>query len=379
MLVCLICWLSSNEAMAGALIGALAQARVMTQYAYDSNITRSEEKPLSDRIYIVSPSLHLGMRHKQHSLNLTYNAQLARYEEYFSENYNSHSANALLNISNYKGFRYVGQLQYSQSKEERGAPNTSVQSLDEPVRLQRYSGGTRITYERSKFGGALYLDLSLRGVSFDNIEEKYRNSDNGVLELGGDFLLTGKTSGILKFSASTTRFRFEEARQGDSTIFVYAGGLSWKTTGKTTSQALLGYNSKQYRNSGGQMFGTVFGNVSINWKRKSFSKGNIKLDHSIVNNTPANTQNVVDTGLSASYNHRFSKRFSSSIQTSTSMIQYQGDRTDRYQRALFQASYKLFPKITTDYAIEWVARDSKSPGLSNNAMIFRISIDAVVF
>lgn len=154
---------------------------------YDDNIFATRTQTRSDRVLHLLPSLDIRSSWSEHSLGLTAGADIARYDDYSSEDYEDYWLNTDGRYDFSDAFNLFGGVGYSREHEERGSPDdqngkeptvfsSQAAHLGSEVKLGEFGLRFGGTYEELDFDD---VDTTL-GMTINNDDRDRRLLDAGI-------------------------------------------------------------------------------------------------------------------------------------------------------------------------------------------------------
>ena len=219
----------------------------------NDNIFYRENSKISDSIFHIRPWANLKSDWSRHALNLNIYADIARYDEFNTEDYSDWVASLNGRIDVKRGSNFNYKASYMQLHEDRSSPDDVRGIKPTKFSLSGFDVGYSHTFNRVT--AALNYDradtdyddnVRLDGEIVDN-QDRDRTRD--ALTLRVDYDLSGER-GIF-FSAAGNNVDYDEkvdngGFERSSDGYNVRGGLSWDTAGVLVGEIYLEYINQEY-------------------------------------------------------------------------------------------------------------------------------------
>lgn len=247
--------------------------RIEAGTTYDSNVFATQNNTEHDFIFLVRPQVAVRSDWNNHALNLTAQADVARFREFKRLNYEDYQLNANGRLDITRSTALSGELFHRRNHESPGDPDVLF-SVNEPIIYRTTGGevGLRQTFNRVRArlsGQATYYefdDARLVGGFIDRQDDRDRWEYAGTARVGYEFI--DGYEAFVQGALSKTNYRRGTDYAGfdrDSTGKEFAVGASADLTGLLTGEAYVGYLSKDYTDARLKDFSGIGFGGSLTW------------------------------------------------------------------------------------------------------------------
>ncbi len=221
---------------------------------YDDNIFRTDGSEVDDFITVLSPSLNLKSNWNRHSLNFGASADIGRYADRTTENYEDYNVNTGGTLDITRRSHLSGGLSYAKLHEERGSPDAANGINPTEYKLANADASFRQQLNRVNVtvGGTAknynYDDVSLSGGGVSNQDDRDRNEYEGSVRLG--YEIVPQYEAFVKTTVNKRSYISSVDDAGvnrDSNGYALDGGVRIDLTGKTFGDVFVGYRSQDYK------------------------------------------------------------------------------------------------------------------------------------
>ncbi len=242
----------------GARVGSfLFSPSIGVDGKFNSNIFAQETDEVDDFIAIVKPSLALVSDWNNGYLGLFANADIARYADNTSENYEDINLSAAARIDVAGNSNITFDIGYSDLHEDRGSPD-AVGSQIEPTTFSIFSAGVGFVRDEGLVSFAVAADYEKR--DFDNVanvgggtsinDDRDRETYTGSARLG--YHLNEEYEAFVKFTTLGVQYddsRIDGGPLRDSDGWSVVGGTAFNLGGASEGEFYLGYEKRDFDSS----------------------------------------------------------------------------------------------------------------------------------
>lgn len=345
---------------------------------YDDNIYALPSDTIADWVWVVSPTLSAESQWDTHRLRLDAGAELGRYDEYTSEDYDDWWVNADGRFDLAPGSNLFGGLGFSQEHEDRGSPDAVAPTDTLAAIPAEPTVYTALTAQ----GGVVHRlgDTQLRaGATFERldyddvpslagstIDSDYR--DRRVLGLALRLSHPLDDRRDLFVQAHWNQRRYDETPDAygydrDSDGYRLAVGLKGQLARGLEAEGYVGYLRQDYEDP---RFDTVSAPDfagKINWRTGPRTGVRLTLERSVNETTLEGSSSYLYTNLAASVAHQLDDRTTLNANLGGGLVAYQDvGRDDWIYTAGVSARYQIVPQVYLTAGYRWVRRDSNEGG-----------------
>jgi hypothetical protein len=296
--------------------GFVLQPGVELAYENNDNIFYLESDEISDSIIHVRPWANLNSDWSRHELNLSFYADIGRYDDFSSEDYEDWitSLNGHIEVKRDSNFNYTAS--YMQLHEDRSSPDDAGGINPTEFTYSGFNVGYGHTFNR--LTAALNYDLADTDYS-DNIngdgdilDNQDRDRSRNALMLRLDYELPGQ-NGIF-FSATGNNVEYDQninssGFERSSSGYNFQGGMSWNMTGVLVGDLFLEYIKQEYDDP---RFADVDGfgiGASLDWTPTELTNINILVRNGLQETTQGDTSGYFSTLYSARLQHELRRNW----------------------------------------------------------------------
>ena len=329
-----------------------------SNYLFDNNYFKTNSNHVSEHTLKITPSASVSIQEKRSVLNFKYTGVYGLNLNTTDENQLDHKIHTgfALKLGKTSAFDFLAE--YLTSRDERGVSASPVTS---GAPLANWSGKKTsanltvplIPKVKIKFGGTL---------EERNYETAYIGSSRNIISanLAAIIPATFKTAFQIKYGHQSTSYH--TSTSSSSNLNHLSTGVSWRTSGKTTSYANFGFEKNSAIKTSSTYSG-LFVDIKFHWKRKSYST----VDFTVSRKT-TDTGNVADGSLvsnivNISWKHRYTSKWSSTIGSNQSYDQYELGRKDAYVSPNIGISLAQSKKLSYKLSISSIKRKSNQSAL----------------
>ena len=262
---------------------------------FNTNIFAQDEDKVDDFIAVIKPSLSLVSDWNNGLLSLTAEADIGRYADSSTENYEDIRMNANSRIDISRGSNIKFNVGFSDLHEDRGSPDVSgVQ--DAPTTYSLFTLGAG--FERDEGVVSFAIDGQYDNFDFDdtgivgggvfNNDDRDRDRLEGSVRVGYD--LNEDYEAFVKFT--TLKVDYDDSREDggplrDSDGWSVVGGAAFNLTGKSEGEFYVGYQKRDFDSATlNDSSEAIFG-ASILWEATGLTSVRISIDRDVNETTVA--------------------------------------------------------------------------------------------
>jgi hypothetical protein len=327
---------------------------------YNDNVYATSTDELSDTILILTPLLKINSRWEKHRLRFEAGANLGRYQEYTTEDYDDYWIDASGNYELSPATSLFGSAGYARKHESRDSKDSN-QSGEEP---------TPYSVTSLQLGGRHTLgDTVLRAVAsyekldFDNVPGLY-NDDRDRTQNGLGLRVTRELDRQTRvYVQGLLNQRDYVMTMGgvnrDSSGYDAVVGLIRNFGKKDRFEAYAGVLSQDYEDSAFKRFTTADFGLKLRWYPAETYKVTGNLNRSLRETTEQGSSGYLLTKLDLQLEKTFSADFLGYISYTYGFYDYQGiGRKDDYNGLTLGLNYSLNRHVLISGSYSYIDNDS---------------------
>ena len=291
----------------GARLGSFnLHAGAELTYENNDNIFYLNKLEVDDSIFHVRPWANLNSDWSRHALNLSFFADIAKYNDWGSEDYEDWVASLDGRVDVRRGSNFNYKASYMQLHEDRSSPDSGGIKPNE-FTLSGFDVGYQHTFNR--LSAALNYDRAAtdydNNISFtgDILDNQDRDRTRDALTLRLDYEMSGQRGVFFSVAGNNIDYDQKFDRAGferSSDGYNVRGGVSWDMTGVLVGDLYLEYIDQEYDDT---RFEDVNGwgiGANLDWTPTELTNVSI-----LVRNGP---QETIQVGSSGYYSSLYSAR-----------------------------------------------------------------------
>ncbi len=346
---------------------------------YDDNIYALPSHEIADRILVVSPALSGESRWDSHRLSIDAGAELGRYDEYGTEDYDDWWVNANGRYDLATGSHLFGGLGLSQEHEDRGspdavAPTAALWAIDaEPTVYTALTGQGGIVHRLGATllrAGATYERLdyddvpSLAGTTIDN-DDRDRQVVGLALRLSRPIaehldLFAQALWNQRRYAHSPDDYGYYR----DSDGYRLAVGMKGQLARGLDAEGYVGYLSQDYDDPRFDRVSAPDFAGRLDWRVDPRTRARLTLERTLNETVLEGSSSYLYTHLAGSLTHRLSDRTTLAANLGAGLVAYQDvGRDDWIYSAGLSAGYRITDQLTVTAGYRFARRDSNDSGV----------------
>ncbi|MBX2857287.1 MAG: outer membrane beta-barrel protein [Cellvibrionaceae bacterium] len=377
-LLLITCANTSRAAESGGL-SASAQA----QLGQDNNVRRTQGAlEQSDRFLLLQPKLAWSGLRSKHRLELSLDADVARFQHEDELDYSDHNAvaTALLNHSHRLSSEFT--LSTTDRHEAAGSNNATSFAAGEFNRYRNNRALAEITYGTRVSTGQIALSAEQVKRRHTNNDQGFRDYDLNQLSAAFYYRAAPKTRLTLETSlgmfdyVNSGGFGFN-ASNDDRSVLV---GVEWRGTAQTTGTFKAGYQEKSYDDTSlGEISGLTLA-LDMLWRPTAATEVKLGASRSANESAIINTGGFIREFLRAKLRHQFGARTSlkANIGLGEEEFSFSADRTDKRYEFGVGLQRELAYRLTLACELLFDQRNSNQNQNDFNSRMLLISISSQI-
>ena len=346
---------------------------------YDDNIFATRTNTHSDRIMLVSPSLTIQSDWKKNQLKLTTGADIARYQDYHSENYNDFFVDGSGRLDLSPTANIFGGVGFAKQHESRTSPD-NVYGL-RPTKYYSSDAHLGTQFQLNNF--AVRFGGTAQKLNFNDVTTQtgiLNNDDRDRNVYGLGLRVTYNQSKTLQPFAQWVVDRRNYNNQFDDNGFQRSSDGYRLALGLTqhfkqvqgdiyVGRLIQNFNDSRFDRISKPDFG-----LRLNWRSSELTRFTASIDRTLEETTLYGASSALDTNYSISVNHWILPQTSFHSQLSYSQYDYQQNaRQDNYLTASFGLEHNLsrYIYLRGDYQYQQRQSNVHYTALSDSQNFYR--------
>jgi hypothetical protein len=336
---------------------------------HNDNIFATNVREESDSILRIKPELDLESNWNRHMLNLTASADIGRYRDNDSEDFEDYriSIDGRLDVQGEDTL--TGKVGYARKHVLRSSPND--QNGKEPT---TYDVGSASTAYRKRFNrfsfrvGAEFERRDYNDVK-SPLGKKINNDDQDRDELEGlvqlNYDISPQYSVFLRTRYNTIDYddTFDSrGLQRSSDGYKIVVGTELRLTGLLYGEVFAGYGKRNYDDSTLKNIDEPTGGVSLTWLPTQLTTVTFSVERYVSETVVSATSGILSTKGAVVVDHELLRSLLLQARLSTSEDDFEGiNRNDTYVGAGFGANYLMNRHLYLSLNYDYLDRDSDVP------------------
>jgi hypothetical protein len=343
----------------------MLSGRIVTSAYYDDNLFATQNDTVDDAVLLLSPSLQLVSDWQKHALRFRGGADLARYADYGSEDYNDYWLDSKGRYEPGGRLELFGGAGLRRAHEDRGSENDANGS--EPTQYTERTANAGVSLDYGGFNsqaGVSYTDLDYHDVdaSVGVIDNDDRDRSIGAAALRLSHALNETWQGFVHCRVEQRDYARSVASDGfrrSSDGYRVAVGLDTDQTGRLIGELSAGYLQQDYDDPRFDTVREADFSASLKWKAATNSLLKFHAVRSLEESTLAGSPAYLYTRYGVRLDQRVTPRLYADIgMTLGTADYYQSDRDDDY--TLATAGLAWIHDKRTSLSLDWYIQQRDS-------------------
>ncbi|MCE2595103.1 outer membrane beta-barrel protein [Motilimonas cestriensis] len=357
---------------------------VNAELKHDDNVTNAASNEQSSWASVIDPGVMVKLNPGNNEYILLYRLSKGSFFSSHNDDYTDHnlrlSGDWEFNDRNRAGLVY----DFNATHEARGTgiSDGAGNAIDEVIRYKTNYINASYGFGGMQATGRFKFNLGYFDQSYSNYRSITQYRDFDEMRYGGAFYyrVAPKTSLIFELLKNDKRYDTTDtsgvSRDSDD-HFAYVGA-TWDTTATVTGIAKVGYQNKDFKESGRKSFDGFSWDIGLTWQAKEYSKFDIGTRHKAKDPDQLGDY-IEESYYRAAWEHYWLERFSSNVSWSYIQDDYTGsarkDDTDEYQIAL---NYDIRRWLNLGMGYRVTEKDSTAANIGYDKNVFFISVNMVM-
>lgn len=370
---------------------------VFVSEQFEDNVCRTEKKKCSvdgktedgaDTATVISPGLILLLPLRDHSVELSYQAEIARYASLDTENYTDQMAAASIDLNFPAGFALVAEDVYQDAHDPRG--------FSQNLELDLFKKNTATATVEQALGRRFVLDALFSDMMIDYDEDRNEFRNRSEQTIGGTlaYHVRPKTSVLAEYSHTIVSYdKTVETVSRDNKDDRILAGVSYELTAKSKGTIKGGMEQKKFEESDRDNYTGLNVSVSLDheWTPKTLFSLKLERQSQESNLGGASGEKgqdfYVTAGGTLSVTHTFTSKISGTGQLAYGTDAYpedqdigtdSGSRTDNTFRFAAGAQYWILKWLNAAARIEYTRRTSTFDVFDYSSGIYSLTLGAIL-
>ncbi|MCK0069375.1 outer membrane beta-barrel protein [Kordiimonas laminariae] len=359
---------------------------------FNSNIFAQDNDSVDttdDFIAVIKPSLALVSDWNRGFLSLTADADIARYADNSTEDFEDIRLNAQSRIDITRGSNITFNVGYSDLHEDRGAPDSNGQQ-DRPTTFSIFSTDVGYTRDEGLVSFAVtgsyenfdFDDTGLVGGGIFNNDDRDRERTEGTVRVGYD--LNEDYEAFVKFAA--LKVKYDDSREDggplrDSDGWSVVGGAAFDLGGKSEGEFYVGYQKRDFDSASlGDSSEFIFG-ASVLWAATGLTSVKLGVDRDVNETTVGQNglfaSGTLDTSFSLRAEHELQRNVLLGADVSYTKQDYIGvGREDDVYLVGAEAKYLMNRLLSMKASYNFEKRNTNADQQDYNRHVFMVGLTA---
>jgi hypothetical protein len=331
---------------------------------FDDNIYATPDNVIDDMILTVSPALEARSGWQRHALSLSAGANIARYQDYTSEDTEDYWLEAKGRYDLSDRAKLIAGARHAFAHEDRESADDLAAIAPTTYRDDMLYGGIE---QRFDSGLSLRLAGSYRQLDYDNVpntllqtnDDRDRDRMTGAIRLG--YAMQSGYQWFAQAALDRRSYRLPLDDAGyhrDSSGYRLQTGIQWRR-GPFSGDAFIGHMTQDYDDAGlSDVSAPDFG-TSLNWQVGTQTTLHVAVERAIEETTQAGASSYLSTSLNAGLSHKLRPDLGISGSLGMMTADYQGlSREDDFIEAALGIKYELSRRTYLAGNYRFLERDS---------------------
>jgi hypothetical protein len=318
--------------------GMLWRPEISLSPMYDSNIYALPSREIADWIWILSPTVNGESEGDSHRIRVDAGAQLGRYAEYDSEDYDDWWVDAEGRYDLAPATRVFGGIGFAQKHEERGSADAVAPAADlafieaEPTVYTSLTADTGVTHQLGDT--ALRAGVTFQRLDYDDVQSlagsTVDNDDRDRDVFGIAVRLSRRLAGSGELFAHAIWNKREYAQvpddygyRRDSDGYRLAVGFKGPLRQGLDAEGYVGYLAQDFTDSRFDHIGTLDFGAKLNWRVDAETRAKLTLERSLNETTLEGSSSYLYSSLNASVSHTLGAGTSLFVNLGAALAEYQ--------------------------------------------------------
>ncbi len=345
---------------------------------YDNNIFATRRNTVSDQLLLISPSLDIQSNWERHQLNFSSSADLARYDERNTEDYDDFNAGTSGRYDFNKTDNLFAGFNYSQGHESRASVDSFFGRNPTVFSSTEAHLGTiqQVADVAMRLGGT-FQNLDFKDVATNGMPVNHDDRDRDLYGLGLRFSYAKdrRWQPFVQFIYDRREYLQTVDDNGfrrNSDGYRVAAGLTSAVTNRLRAEVYGGYiwqnfSDSRFNNISKPDFGT-----SLRWRAASSTFISASVDRAVEETTLANASTAIETSYGVDVRHKLLPDVLLKSHLTYSKYDYQQiSREDDYVDAGFGLEYNITRQIYLAGDYRYLHRDSNIGGVDTSQDYYR--------
>ncbi|WP_372771174.1 outer membrane beta-barrel protein [Pseudoalteromonas sp.] len=336
---------------------------------HDDNIYSRSSDETSSAIFTVDPSVNFLLDDGVNS----YTIDVGILSGFYSEDSTDNFVDGFLGLGGHfepsSKSRFDINLDANWTTEQRGTGLTegTGNTVDKPIRYAEQTLSGEYEYGSKSAFGRLAVMAEYYNKDYLNYKEQtqYRNLEHVML--GGKFIYNTQSGSDAFVELKNTAVNYDVTNPNelsrDSNDINASVGIEWEATALTSGSAKIGYEEKEFDDSGRAKHSGISWEVGVTWQPLTYSSLDFTTSKS-ADETLTEGDFIDATTLGVAWTHDWNDRVSSQLAVDYSDEKYVGINRDDSELTLTAAiDYQMLRWVGFNFYIEIVDKDSTNDNI----------------
>lgn len=372
--------------------------------SYDDNVTAASDNEIDSFVTVISPGIKLENGDEARNFSFSYQADIGRYNDSSTDNYDNHSLNAGAIFSPSSRTRLALGAAYQRKTESRGTGARQGQFIDLQGRDPDEYGATSFNGAFDYGGEGSQAGL---GVDIGTSDRQYKNNgdytqfrDFSENFYGGYFRYRVASKTSAKLSVRQTEVQFDNLRRigrsdvsFDSTERSLFLGLEFDATAKVTGSINAGRIEKDFDDVRLDDFSGFGWKAGVQFRPRTYSTIDVttsrmtdEADDVLLNAALGQVNSfIIRRDITVAWTHGWTDRFQTGVDLVSGTDEYRSAldesttrRDDDFSGFGVSADYVFRPWLSVGASFKRYSRDSTSRVFEYDKNLFLLSFEATL-
>lgn len=334
-------------------------ASIGVSYLHTDNVRRTPDGE-SDDGFTISPALTYKAALGRHTAQLGASAELARFNEFDDEDYDSYTLDGAINLDVTRKLDIDAFAAFTAATESRGSSGSRVVQTGDRDEVEILAYGARATYGRLTNRIQLRAGVDREEWRYQNNAQDFRDRDVDNLRGAVYYNFSPRTSLFARVVFSDIEY-VRPIRNLDSEETSYSVGVRWQATAQTRGEFSVGRQEKEFDDPGLKDFeGTVY-NGRIRWMPTRRTGVNLYGSRTTEETTTVEDGFFVSELLGISADHALTERLTAIAYFNHTDDEFDSGREDEIQDYGIGFDYALLRWLSVGARYGHIERESNDP------------------
>ena len=332
---------------------------------YDNNIFATRTDTVSDELLLISPSVDIRSNWDRHQLNFSSSADIARYDERNTEDYDDFDVGTSGRYDFTKTNNVFAGFNYHQEHESRASPDSfSGRNPTVFSATEAHIGTLQQVDDFAMRLGGTFQNLDFNNVPTDTLAINHDDRDRDIYGLGLRFSYVKdqrwQPFAQLIYDRREYIQRIDDnGFHRDSDGYRLSAGFASSLTNRLRAEVYGGYLWQDFTDSRFESIGKPDFGASLRWRASASAMISASVDRALEETTLSGSSSAIETSYGADLRYKFLQDVMLKSHVNYSNYNYQQiSRNDDYVDAGFGLEYNITKQVYLAGDYRYLHRDS---------------------